>query len=81
MAYVQSQKHARDKVHLTILRDNATKELDLILGESPSQQLSDFSNKLSSYDNNNPQECITNVLVLLLKVYVILYLKDNGNKK
>jgi hypothetical protein len=36
ITYLASQK-VGDKVHLTILRDNATKELDVILGEMPSQ--------------------------------------------
>jgi S1-C subfamily serine protease len=34
VAYL-SQKHAGDKVHFTIFRDNATKELDVILGRMP----------------------------------------------
>jgi hypothetical protein len=34
MSYVKSQKHIGDKVNFTILRDNATRELDLILGNS-----------------------------------------------
>jgi hypothetical protein len=37
LAYPESQKRAGDKVHLTILRDNATRELDLILGQTPNQ--------------------------------------------
>src|SRR5437867_9707037 len=36
LAYLESQKHVGDKVHFTILRDNAIKELDLILGDRPS---------------------------------------------
>jgi PDZ domain len=40
MRYVQSQKHAGDKIHLTILRDNAIKEVDLTLGTTPSQPIS-----------------------------------------
>jgi hypothetical protein len=34
LSYI-SQKHVGDKVHLTILRDNAIKELDVILGKKP----------------------------------------------
>jgi len=48
-----SQKHVGDKVHLTVLRDNATKELDLILGESPNQPP---LNDPSQNDNNKNQE-------------------------
>jgi PDZ domain len=43
--YVTSQKHVGDKIHLTILRDNATKELDLILGQTPNQPMSQNDNK------------------------------------
>jgi PDZ domain len=39
MAYV-SQKHPGDNVHLTILRDNIIREPDLILGQMPSQPIS-----------------------------------------
>jgi PDZ domain len=39
IAYL-SQKHVGDKVHLTILRDNSTRELDLMLGQTPSQPIS-----------------------------------------
>jgi len=52
MAYV-SQKHAGDNVHLTILRDNAIRELDVILGQMPSQPTSqnDGNNNLKDlYD-------------------------------
>jgi S1-C subfamily serine protease len=61
--YVAGQE-VGDKIHLTILRDNATKELDLTLGETPpsqelsSQQLSDFFNT-----HQNPEglydECVS----------------------
>jgi hypothetical protein len=60
LAYLESQKQVGDKVHLTILRDNSIKELDLILGERPSEDkidssLNDFSDRLppQNGDNNN----------------------------
>ena len=60
LAYLESQKQVEDKVHLTILRDNSIKELDLILGERPSEDkiassLNDFSDRLppQNGDNNN----------------------------
>jgi hypothetical protein len=57
LAYPESQKRAGDKVLVTILRDNATKELDIILGETPSQSSNDYSNTLSSqYGNDKNQE-------------------------
>ena len=58
LAYPESQKRVGDKVHLTILRDNATKELDITLGTAPSQPLDDYSNTLSSqnYNNKNQEE-------------------------
>jgi hypothetical protein len=45
------QKHVGDKVHLTILRDNAVKELDLILGQQPNQPIPPIDN-----NNGNPQD-------------------------
>jgi len=45
-----SQKHVGDKAHLTILRDNAIKELDLTLGKSPIQPTS------QNGDNKNEEE-------------------------
>jgi serine protease Do len=70
LAYLESQKQVGDKVHLTILRDNSIKELDLILGERPSEDkidssLNDFSDRLppQNGDNNNPEdlydECVS----------------------
>jgi serine protease Do len=70
LAYLESQKQVGDKVHLTILRDNSIKELDLILGERPSQDkidssLNEFSDRLPPQDGdkNNPEdlydECVS----------------------
>jgi len=70
LAYLESQKQVGDKVHLTILRDNSIKELDLVLGERPSQDkidssLNDFSDRLPPQDgdNNYPKdlydECVS----------------------
>lgn len=68
LSYLESQKHVGDKVHLTVLRDNAVKELDLTLGERPnepklSSPLNDFSNRPPQNDNNNPEdlynECVS----------------------
>jgi S1-C subfamily serine protease len=63
LSYLESQKHVGDKVHLTILRDNAIRELDLILGERPSQEKiespsNDFSNRPPPQNDNNkyPEE-------------------------
>jgi len=56
MAYVKSQKHVGDKVNLTIFRDNSIKELDLILGQMPSQLLNDFSNRPTSQSAMSPEE-------------------------
>jgi hypothetical protein len=57
-AYVQSQKQVGDKVNFTILRDNETRELDLILGKSPTQPSNGFSNTLppQNGDSNYPEE-------------------------
>ncbi len=49
LAYLETEKQVGDKVHLTIQRDNAIRELDLTLGERPSpakleSSLDDFSN-------------------------------------
>jgi serine protease Do len=68
LAYLESQKHVGDKVHLTILRDNAIKELDLILGNRPSpaklDTSNDFSNRLPPQnDNNKNQEELYNQCV------------------
>jgi hypothetical protein len=50
-----SQKHPGDKVNLTIFRDNGTREVDLILGEMPSQPPSqDALNSEELYD-----ECVS----------------------
>jgi len=63
LAYLESQKQVGDKVHLTILRDNAIRELDLVLGERPSpdkidSSLNDFPNRLppQNGDSNYPEE-------------------------
>ena len=63
LAYLESQKQVGDKVHLTILRDNAIRELDLVLGERPSpdkidSSLNDFPNRLppQNGDSNDPEE-------------------------
>ena len=64
LAYLESQKHVGDKVHLTILRDNTIRELDLVLGERPSpdkidSSLNDFPNRLPPPQNgngNSPEE-------------------------
>ena len=68
LAYLESQKHVGDKVHFTILRDNAIKELDLILGDRPSpakiDSSNDFSNRLPPQnDNNKNQEELYNECV------------------
>lgn len=64
LAYLESQKHVGDKVHLTILRDNNIRELDLVLGERPSpdkidSSLNDFPNRQPPPQNgngNSPEE-------------------------
>jgi S1-C subfamily serine protease len=63
LSYLESQKHVGDTVHLTVLRDNAIKQLDLILGERPNQpkissSMDEFSNRLPSQNDNNksPQD-------------------------
>jgi len=64
LAYLESQKHVGDKVHLTILRDNTIRELDLVLGERPSpdkidSSINDFPNRLPPSQNgngNSPEE-------------------------
>ena len=64
LAYLESQKHVGDKIHLTILRDNTIRELDLVLGERPSpdkidSSLNDFPNRLPPPQNgngNSPEE-------------------------
>ena len=64
LAYLESQKHVGDKIHLTILRDNTIRELDLVLGERPNpdkndSSLNDFPNRLPPPQNgngNSPEE-------------------------
>ena len=63
LAYLESQKQVGDQVHLTILRDNAIRELDLVLGERPSPDKIDsssneFPNGLppQNGDSNSPEE-------------------------
>ena len=63
LAYLESQKQVGDQVHLTILRDNAIRELDLVLGERPSpdkidSSLNDLPNRLppQNGDSNYPEE-------------------------
>lgn len=64
LAYLESQKHVGDKIHLTILRDNTIRELDLVLGERPSPDkidspLNDSPNRLPPPQNgngNSPEE-------------------------
>jgi S1-C subfamily serine protease len=63
LAYLESQKQVGDQVHLTILRDNAIRELDLVLGERPSPDKidtssNDFPNRLppQNGDSNYPEE-------------------------
>ena len=63
LSYLESQKHVGDTVHLTVQRDNAIKQLDLILGERPNQpkissSMDEFSNRLPSQNDNNksPQD-------------------------
>lgn len=63
LAYLESQKQVGDQVHLTILRDNAIRELDLVLGERPSPDKIDsssneFPNGLppQNGDSNDPEE-------------------------
>jgi S1-C subfamily serine protease len=64
IAYL-SQKHVGDKVNLTIFRDNGIRELDLILGQMPSQSINDFSDTFlpQDGDKNNPEdlydECVS----------------------
>jgi hypothetical protein len=56
-AYIQSQKEVGDKVTFTILRDNKIQQIDLILGEIPSNILDDISNTtLHNQDSNYPEE-------------------------
>jgi hypothetical protein len=52
-----SQKQIGDKVNLTILRDNATKNVDVILGQMPSQ----FQNVESNYPEELYDECVRSV--------------------
>lgn len=64
LAYLESQKHVGDKIHLTILRDNTIRELDLVLGEKPSpdkidSSLNDFPDRQPPPQNgngNSPEE-------------------------
>ena len=64
-AYAQSQKQVGDKVNFTILRDNETRELDLILGKSPTQPSNGFSNTFppqyghSNYPEELYNECVS----------------------
>jgi hypothetical protein len=55
IAYV-NQKHVGDKVHLTTLRDNSTRELDLMLGQTPSQPTSQNGGNKTQEEMYN--ECI-----------------------
>jgi hypothetical protein len=55
MKYVQSQKQVGDKVKLTILRDNETRQVDLILEETPSELL---QNGNGNYPDELYDECV-----------------------
>jgi len=69
LSYLESQKQVGDKVHLTVLRNNSIKELDLVLGDRPAQNkidssLNDLPNNLPPQgDNNYPKnlydECVS----------------------
>jgi hypothetical protein len=54
--YLQSQKHAGDKINMTILRDNAIKELDVTLGQIPSQPTSQTGGNQTQEELYN--ECV-----------------------
>jgi serine protease Do len=54
LAYLESQKQVGDNVHLTIQRDNAIRELDLVLGERPSADKIDSS--LNDFPNRTPPQ-------------------------
>jgi len=63
LAYLESQKQVGDRVHLSILRDNAIRELDLVLTERPSpdkidSSLNEIPNRLppQNGDSNFPEE-------------------------
>ena len=63
LAYLESQKQVGDKIHLTVLRDNAITELDLVLGQRPSpdkidSSIEDLPNKLppQNGNGNSPEE-------------------------
>jgi hypothetical protein len=56
MGYVQNQKLVGDKLHLTILRNNAIKEVDLTLGATPSQPSNNFTNTATNDTNQSPEE-------------------------
>jgi C-terminal processing protease CtpA/Prc len=54
---IESQKkQVGDKVHLTILRDNASRELDLTLQAAPSQPSNNFTNTATNDTNQSPEE-------------------------
>jgi S1-C subfamily serine protease len=54
LSYLEMQKQVGDKVHLTVLRDNGVREMDLILGERPSQDEIDTSlNEVPPPNGNN----------------------------
>lgn len=70
LAYLESQKQVGDEVHLSILRDNAIRELDLVLAERPSpdkidSSSNDFPNRLppqngdSNYAEELYDECVS----------------------
>ncbi len=81
LAYLETQKHVGDKVHLTILRDNAIKELDLILGDRPSpaklDSSNDFSNRLppQNDDSKNQEELYNKCLDVAGKSFCDFFFK------
>jgi S1-C subfamily serine protease len=81
LAYLETQKHVGDKVHLTILRDNAIKELDLTLGDRPSpaklDSSNDFSNRLppQNDDSKNQEELYNKCLDVAGKSFCDFFFK------
>jgi S1-C subfamily serine protease len=81
LAYLETQKHVGDKVHLTILRDNAIKELDLILGDRPSPAKLDSSNDFSNRpppqndDSKNQEELYNKCLDVAGKSFCDFFFK------
>ena len=72
-----NQKNIGDKIHFTILRDNAIKELDLTLGAMPSQPSNNFSDTSQNETSNYPEELYDECVSVAGKSFCDFLFKEN----